>query len=292
MPVLVFGILGLFNRFVRRYTPGGPTWRRAPHHALMRHTAAVDRYTAAERMVEQYTDSARLRVRQETHRRYGANPTSFVEWLVRHLEVRPGMSVVDVGCGHGLFHPILRSRGATVIGLDRSIGMAREAATNCMAVVGDAQALPLTDHCFDRAMCNHVLYHVPDQQRAMRELRRITRAGGRVVIATNGAQTNERMYEVARLAARDLGRNDTFPRNNPFRLEDVDRVRDVFPGARVEVFRNEFVFPEAEPALRYWRSMRDDPELEATMRHRIETIIEEEGYFRVPLVSGCFVADV
>lgn len=52
-----------------------------------------------------------------------------------------------------------------------------------------------------------------------------------------------------------------------------------FPGARVEVFHNEFVFPEAEPALRYWRSMRDDPELEAAMRNRIEAIIERREIF-------------
>ena len=243
-------------------------------------------------MAEQYSDSARLRIRQETHRRYGSNPNTFVEWLVGLLELRPGMSIADVGCGHGLFHPMLRSRGATVVGLDRSMGMAREAAAGSMAVVADAQALPLSDHGFDRVMCNHVLYHVPDQGLAMRELRRVARSGGRVVIATNGSQTNERMYEVARLAARDIGRNDSFSRENPFRLEDVDRVREVFPAAHVEVFRNEFVFPEPEPALRYWRSMRDDAELEAAMRNRIEAIIQVEGEFRVPLVSGCFVADV
>jgi hypothetical protein len=125
----------------------------------------------------------------------------------------------------------------------------------------------------------------------MRELRRIVRPGGRVVIATNGARNNERMYEVARWAASDLGRTDTFPRISPFRLEDVDRVRAVFPNVRIEIFENAFRFPKAEPALRYWRSMRDDPALEAAMRTRIDEIIRDEGSFRVPLVAGCFVAD-
>ncbi|MGH7764498.1 MAG: class I SAM-dependent methyltransferase [Candidatus Dormibacteraceae bacterium] len=251
----------------------------------------MDRYTAKERLAEQYADSIRLRIRQETHRRYGANPVSFVSWLIGHLDVKAGMLVADVGCGHGLYQPALLSRGAKVVGLDRSIGMAREAATISLAVVADAQALPLSDAIFNRVMCNHVLYHVPDQRRAMHELRRIARPGGRVVIATNGSQSNERMYETARLAAQDLGRPDTFHRDNPFRLEDVDRVREVFPGARVEVLPNEFVFPDAEPALRYWRTMRDDLQLEVAMRVRIQSIIEKEGSFRVPLVSGCFVCD-
>jgi len=37
--------------------------------------------------------------------------------------------------------------------------------------------------------------------------------------------------------------------------------------------------------------MRDDSELEAAMRPRIDEIIRNEGTFRVPIVAGCFVAD-
>jgi ubiquinone/menaquinone biosynthesis C-methylase UbiE len=251
----------------------------------------VDRYTSPDRLEDQYADTQKLRTRQETHRRYGENPVSFLEWATEHLDLRPGMTVVDVGCGRGVYHSLFRERGARVVGIDRSIGMAREAGGGCLAVVGDAQALPLPDAICDRAVCNHVLYHVPDQHLAMGELRRVVRAGGRVVIATNGARNNQRMYEVAQLAASDLGRTDTPGRSSPFRLEDVARVREIFPNARVELFHSAFRFPDAEPALRYWRSMRDDPELEAAMRPRIEEIIQTEGTFRVPLVAGCFVAD-
>jgi ubiquinone/menaquinone biosynthesis C-methylase UbiE len=252
----------------------------------------MDRYTSPERLAEQYSDSQRLRIRQDTHLRFTDNPVSFLEWVTNHLDIRRGMTVVDVGGGRGIYHALFKQRGASVIGIDRSIGMAREAAAGCLSLVGDAQALPFPDSMCDRAACNHVLYHVPDQAMAMRELRRVVRPGGRVVMATNGARNNERMYAVARLAASDLGRRDTLPRASPFRLEDVDRVRAVFPDVYVEIFESAFRFPEAEPALRYWRSMRDDPELEAAMRPRIDEIIRAEGSFRVPLVAGCFVANV
>ena len=222
---------------------------------------------------------------------YTDNPVSFLEWVTNHLDIRPGMTVVDVGGGRGIYHALFKRRGASVIAIDRSIGMERDAAAGCLSLVGDAQALPLPNSMCDRAACNHVLYHVPDQALAMRELRRVVRPGGRVVMATNGAGNNERMYEVARLAASDLGRTDNFPRTSPFRLEDVERVRAVFPEVNVEIFESAFRFPVAEPALRYWRSMRDDPELEAAMRPRIDEIIRAEGSFRVPLVAGCFVAN-
>ena len=248
-------------------------------------------YTTLARLTDQYSDAKKLRIRQETHRLYTEPRVSFLEWVTERMDIRPGMTIVDVGCGHGIYHPLFARRGARVIGIDRSIGMLNESGKDCLAVAGDAQALPLQDAMCDRVACNHVLYHVPDQALAMQELGRIVRPGGRVVMATNGARNNQRMYEVARLAASDLGRTDAFPRTSPFRLEDVERVRAVFPNVRVEIFESAFRFPEAEPALRYWRSMRDDPELEAAMRQRIDEIIRVEGTFRVPLVAGCFVAN-
>jgi ubiquinone/menaquinone biosynthesis C-methylase UbiE len=251
----------------------------------------VDDYTSPARLADQYSDASKLRIRQETHRLYTEPRVSFLEWVTERMDIGPGMTIVDVGCGRGIYHPLFRKRGARVIGIDRSIGMLEESGKDGLPVVGDAQALPLPDAVCDRAACHHVLYHVPDQTLAMHELRRIVRPGGRVVMATNGARNNERMYEVARLAASDLGRTDTQRRTSPFRLEDVERVRAVFPDVRVEIFESAFRFPEAEPALRYWRSMRDDPDLEAAMRTRIDEIIRVEGSFRVPLVAGCFVAN-
>ncbi len=203
----------------------------------------MDGYTSPERLADQYSDAHKLTTRQETHRLYGERRPGFLAWATDLMDIQPGMTVVDVGCGRGIYHLHFNQRGA-------------------------------------------------NQGLAMQELRRIVRPGGRVVIATNGAHNNERMHEVARLAASDLRRPGALPRTSPFRLEDLDRVREIFPNARVEIFHNAFRFPDAEPALAYWRSMRDDPELEAAMRPRIAEIIRTEGMFRVPLVAGCFVADV
>jgi SAM-dependent methyltransferase len=52
---------------------------------------------------------------------------------------------------------------------------------------GDATALPLRDGAADLTLAAHMLYHVPRPADAVRELRRITRPGGRVVIVLNGA---------------------------------------------------------------------------------------------------------
>ena len=69
----------------------------------------------------------------------------------------------------------------------------------------DAQALPFGDAAFDRVLCSGVLYHVPDCERALREIRRVLLPGGRTVVSTNGAFAMRRIYELHTLAARELG---------------------------------------------------------------------------------------
>ena len=255
-------------------------------------TALVDRPADPERLQRQYSDSEGLRIRQEAHRLYGQYGGSFHEWVVKHMDVHDGMTVVDVGCGYGSYHPLLRRDGARVVGMDRSMGMVREAADGCLAMVADAQDLPLPDACADRVGCHHMLYHVPDQAKAMRELRRIAKPGGRVVMATNGVESLSRLYEVAGQAAVEVGRDIPMRPRLPFALEDVDRVREVFRNATVEVIASSFVFPSAEPAVRYWRSLRDEPEVATVMHRMIDEIVRVEGSFRVPMVIGCFIADI
>ena len=50
----------------------------------------------------------------------------------------------------------------------------------------DAREIPFDDHAFDAVVANHVLYHVPDRDRAFSEIVRVLRPGGRLYAATNG----------------------------------------------------------------------------------------------------------
>jgi SAM-dependent methyltransferase len=55
-------------------------------------------------------------------------------------------------------------------------------------IVADALSLPLADACLDALLMMHMLYHVPDPQRAVEEVTRVLRRGGRVLVATNGSR--------------------------------------------------------------------------------------------------------
>ena len=233
-------------------------------------------------------------MRAETHVRYGTNPSVFQLWVLDQLEPFPGCALLDAGCGYGhAYHAALAERGVTPVGLDRSLGMLREAAPGCHPVQGDLVALPFHDATFDRVMCNHVLYHVADRRAALLELRRVTRPGGRVVLATNSLRTMESLHEVTAAAALEAGDGSRSERRNPFRLEDLDDVGAVFANAVERERKNELVFPDAAGVVAYVASTGQAQEgfLDA-VRRRVEEIIAREGAFRTVSISGCFVADV
>jgi SAM-dependent methyltransferase len=106
-----------------------------------------------------------------------------------------GESVLEVGCGTGVFLPVLAGLAGSdghVVGLDHSrafLGQARER-INAASLGGqvelveaDAMQLPFDDAVFDAAHCERVLMHVAEPAQAIREMIRVVRPNGRVVVA-------------------------------------------------------------------------------------------------------------
>jgi ArsR family transcriptional regulator len=98
-----------------------------------------------------------------------------------------GARVADVGTGSGRMLPLLSGRAAQVIAVDASPSMLDEArrAAGGAAVdlrLGDMSHLPLHDGEVDTAVVNMALHHVPEPRAALRELRRVLRPGGTLLV--------------------------------------------------------------------------------------------------------------
>jgi malonyl-CoA O-methyltransferase len=98
-----------------------------------------------------------------------------------------GLAVADIGCGTGRHAIRLASAGATVEALDFSAGMlerARKKAQGLNINVHDmAKPLPFADKSFDRVICGLVIDHIPDLAGLFREMRRICKPAGFVVVS-------------------------------------------------------------------------------------------------------------
>jgi demethylmenaquinone methyltransferase/2-methoxy-6-polyprenyl-1,4-benzoquinol methylase len=100
--------------------------------------------------------------------------------------VQPGDRVLDACCGTGdLAVAAVRAGAASVVGLDFSEGMlerARRKSGDVEWVRGDVLSLPFESASFDSATVGFGVRNVDDLERALRELRRVLRPGGRVAI--------------------------------------------------------------------------------------------------------------
>jgi len=110
--------------------------------------------------------------------------------IVKELGIEPGNYVLDIGSGTGVLLPFLVAElgdEGKIVALDFSAEMLCQAkAKNFQPIVGFAQAdvlaIPLADSSVDLAMCNSAFPHFDDKVKALKEIARVLRDNGRLVI--------------------------------------------------------------------------------------------------------------
>lgn len=111
--------------------------------------------------------------------------------LAELVGLRGNDRVLDVACGPGFVTRAFARRCAEAVGIDATdalLDIARRNAaeagvTNVRFESGDAMQLPYADGEFDVALCRAAFHHFPNPGRVLAEMRRVVRAGGRVMVA-------------------------------------------------------------------------------------------------------------
>lgn len=140
--------------------------------------------------------------------------------VVRAVAAEPGERVLDLAAGTGTSSKPFAEVGAQVFPTDVSLGMlqvGKRREPQLTFVAGDALALPYRDGVFDAVTISFGLRNVADTLAGLRELRRVTRPGGRLVVcefstptwkpwrAIYGFYLDEVLPKVARLGSNPVG---------------------------------------------------------------------------------------
>lgn len=111
------------------------------------------------------------------------------------LKLQPGSSVLDAGCGSGRhLRALARLPGLKLVGIDRNPADVEEAQKNLKNMTdavstgfhvacGDITALPFESESFDCVICSEVLEHIPEHEEALKELVRVLKPQGSLVVS-------------------------------------------------------------------------------------------------------------
>jgi ubiquinone/menaquinone biosynthesis C-methylase UbiE len=238
----------------------------------------------------QYKTSDNLSARANLFRRFATARVPWHAWVFDHMlgADLPGEArIADVGGGPGWLWQQNAARipaGWHVTHTDLSSGMVAEARAHIARPdssfrVVDAQHLPFADASFDALVANHMLYHVPDRARALREFARVLEPGGRLFATTNGENSEAEISALVEAFNRMHGGVlAAWPKIN-FTLESGKPELEVY-FRQVELHRYDQVLhvTEAEPLAAYIMSIQPpDATTRAKLVEYLRGIIAARG---------------
>lgn len=256
---------------------------------------------------DQYRNSSNLNARASLHQRFSVNTRGWFPWVFDRFDFPPNSRLLELGSGHGLLWRACIDRvdpSWQITLSDLSPGMIAESeqaisalnATNFTFRQIDAQDIPFDDASFDAVIANHMLYHVPDRAKALHEINRVLKPGGRLFAATVGDGHMTDLNALIRRFDPALLEGNGFAVVG-FTLQNaMPEFEAVFPTVRLDWFEDALEVTEVEPLVDYVLSgVRVD---QAAMQPRIaafrgfvaDELARGGGMIRIHKESGLFVA--
>ena len=250
------------------------------------------------RLKEEYKTSENVSSRIDLYQRFGTNRYGWQRWAFDRLEVPAPATILELGCGPGTLWLKNADRipsGWNVTLSDFSEGMLGDARANLRGCghpftfqVFNIESIPFPDAHFDVVMANFMLYHVSDVPRALAEVHRVLRPGGRFFSATVGLTHLQEVREMVRRFAEMTPRPD-------FLLEDGEAaLARRFAKVELHPFENELVVGEAGPLVDYVMSTKTlawhDDKGPQEFRRFVEDEVARSGTLHVTVEAGLFEA--
>ncbi|NNE72378.1 MAG: class I SAM-dependent methyltransferase [Acidimicrobiales bacterium] len=246
----------------------------------------------------QYADGTKLDARAHLHLTYSSSSESFPQFEAGLIDWPTDGTVLECGSGTGLFWNNGQAPRSLAITLtDLSPGMVAEAvacaeANGFSAIDSDAcdvQELPFEDATFDIVVANHMLYHVPDPDRAVAELARVMSDDGVLLAGTNGyghmGELNDAIADVWGTAAEGL-----------YEVFGIDtgeaRLREQFSSVAWHAYDNDLLVTEPADAVAYGLSFPPGETATAAEQAAFARAIERrfvDGALRIRTRAGAFV---
>lgn len=268
-----------------------------------------------------YKNSAKLFIRLSAWKKFGVNRHSLNDWLwsllkLRQILKKPKISILDIGCGTGEMLALFKKKQSNlnIYGIDVSPRMIKKAAyknkkSKQNFILSDAAKLPYENDFFDITTAIFVLHHVPKLPETIKELLRVTKKSGLIMIADGDYEVREGLNAVYYSAIKKadlpvfMKNTSAYLRTSKKRIEQILSKLNV--KKRLQIYKNKMVFRDVKEVLRYFQSgmmyrntcgptdkrvtARQWRQLYQEVRYRVSDEIEEKGKFIVPGNVYCYL---
>ncbi len=245
----------------------------------------------------QYATSKGLDIRITFHEKHSVNKQGYGNWIVSNYDLRKGMKVLELGCGTGnmwLGHEDVAAKCGKLVLTDLSEGMLETAKgnlgerENVEYRVEDIQALSFEDNTFDAVIANAMLYHVPDLEKGLREVRRVLKAGGAFYCATLGEKNfTDELAEWFRLGGEEFHPNHNFTMQN-----GAEKLHRSFDEVTPVFYEDSLHITNPEDLVTYLRSLASFKAVLDLPEEKIREILAEhtvDGAIDLPKDYGMFI---
>jgi ubiquinone/menaquinone biosynthesis C-methylase UbiE len=252
---------------------------------------------------DQYKNSSNLDARIALHQRFSTNPHGWFNWVFDTLIKLPVESrILELGCGSGEMWKECASRipaGWVITLTDLSDGML-DATWRNLVPLGrnfkfeqmDAQSIPYGDKSFDAVIANHMLYHVPDLEMALAEIKRVLKDDGHLITTTVG---NAHIQEIVQWLKRVRTKERSGRFSSPFTLENgQEQLQKFFSQVAISRYVDNLEVTEIDPLIAYIRSSIGATDLSeeklGELKKDLTTMLKKEGKIFITKDSGLFEA--
>ncbi len=257
----------------------------------------MEKDSFAQNVKEQYKKSNNLETRISLHEKYSVDNGGFDRMILSSYDWAPGARVLEIGCGTGDFwigRQDLIDKCSELILADFSEGMVETSRRNLRDMHGiefmvcDIQDLPFEDASFDVVIANMMLYHVPDLELALSEVRRVLKLGGTFYAATYGEKN---IMPFVHNLLREYMQAPAFKRH--FMLENAwEPLRRHFNDVRLNKYSDKLLITDMNDLADYVESLTGTSQISGVSRETMIKVFTDncvDGVLTIPKEYGMFI---
>lgn len=212
----------------------------------------------------QYINASNISARISLHQMYSTGRPGWFQWIYDNCSICRNMNILELGCGSGTFWTVNRDKLPPDINVtitDISEGMIRDAKRNITNSglaqynfsynTTDCCNIPYPDNSFDIVIANHVLFYCNPVTKAVNEIHRVLKSGGRLICST---YSSRHMQEINQLVS-DFDSRIVLSADRLYTIFGLDNgcqlLNDDFKQIEKKIYKDSLIVDKAEPLIEY-----------------------------------------